>query len=231
MTLLGEAAVAMWWDIASTDRAEFENWHSHEHFPERMSIPGFRRGSRWASREGGEGFFVLYELATYETLTSGPYLARLNDPTPWSKKMMPLHRNMIRSQCRIIESFGGGVAGSMMTLRFSPLKGAAESLHRHLKIVLSKLSLQPGLTGAHLLQTQTPDIGLTHEQKVRGGADAVADGIILVSGYDFEMLSTVAGGELRADALIAAGATAAMNYSFFDLAFTMTPADIRAPSN
>ena len=68
MALLGIGAVAMWWDIAPAHRAEFEDWHSHEHFPERMSVPGFLRGSRWASAEGGDGFFVMYELEAYETL-------------------------------------------------------------------------------------------------------------------------------------------------------------------
>jgi hypothetical protein len=58
MALLGEAAVAMWWNMASDLRSEFEDWHSHEHFPERMRIPGFRRGSRWAGEGGAEGFFA-----------------------------------------------------------------------------------------------------------------------------------------------------------------------------
>ena len=88
MPLLGKAAVAMWWDMAAVHRAEFEDWHSHEHFPERLRIPGFRRGSRWASATGGDGFFTLYELQSYDTLTSPAYFARLNDPTPWSLKMM-----------------------------------------------------------------------------------------------------------------------------------------------
>jgi len=226
MTLLGQAAVAMWWDMASASRAEFEDWHSHEHFPERMSIPGFLRGSRWSSSEGGDGFFVLYELATYETLTSRDYLARLNDPTPWSKKMMPHHRNMIRSQCRVVESFGGGIARSMLTLRLSPKQGRAESLRQHLKNLFCDIQTQPGVTGAHLLQTQTPDVALTHEQRIRGG-DAVADWIVLVAGYDPPILSKLAGAELGMGALGDAGAAPAPLYSFFDLAYTMTPADIR----
>lgn len=65
MSLLGKAAVAMWWNIRPEQRAEFGDWHSHEHFPERMSIPGFRRGSRWVSTEDADGFFVLYELEQY----------------------------------------------------------------------------------------------------------------------------------------------------------------------
>lgn len=225
MTLLGQAAVAMWWDIAPESRAEFEDWHSHEHFPERMSIPGFLRGSRWASAQGTDGFFVLYELAAYETLTSSDYLARLNDPTPWSKMMMPLHRNMIRSQCRIIETFGGGIGRAMMTLRLSPQMGKADSLRLHLQGVMSKLPLQPGLTGAHLLHTRTPNAGVTHEQKIRGG-DAVADWIVLVSGYDSSALSKLAESELSGAALGGAGAMTTPHCALFDLSHAITPADI-----
>jgi hypothetical protein len=89
MSLLGKAAVAMWWNIRPELRSEFGDWHSHEHFPERMSIPGFRRGSRWTSTLDEEGFFVLYELEHYETLTSEAYIARLNAPTPWSTNDAP----------------------------------------------------------------------------------------------------------------------------------------------
>jgi hypothetical protein len=226
MTMLGKAAVAMWWDMSPANRAEFEDWHSHEHFPERMSIPGFLRGSRWASSEGTEGFFVLYELANYETLTSTRYLARLNDPTPWSTKMMPHHRNMVRSQCRTMATNGGGIARSMMTLRLSPKAGEAEKLGRHLQDLLARLPQQPGLTGGHLLHTQTPDTGLTQEQKIRGGADAVADWIVLVSGYDTDLLAKLAATEFSAGILGDAGAMPASRCAFYTLAFTMTPADI-----
>ena len=47
MPLLGSAALAMWWDIAPQVLADFEDWHSHEHFTERLGIPGFHRATRW----------------------------------------------------------------------------------------------------------------------------------------------------------------------------------------
>jgi len=59
MAMLGAAALAMWWDMAPDMRAEFEHWHTHEHFPERLALPGFMRASRWADAKGGDGFFVL----------------------------------------------------------------------------------------------------------------------------------------------------------------------------
>lgn len=226
MTLLGRAAVAMWWDMAPDQRAEFEDWHSHEHFPERMNIPGFLRGSRWSAADGSEGFFVIYELDGYETLTSEHYLARLNDPTPWSKKMMPHHRNMVRSQCRVIASHGGGVASVMATLRLSPQPGREEALSAHLHDALASLPSRPGVTGAHLLQTDTPKSGVTTEQRIRGGADAAADWIVLVSGYSDEALRQVLSSELQPAALEAAGASAGSSSSVFRLAFSMTRDDV-----
>ena len=124
MPLLGKAAVAMWWDVTLARRAEFDDWHSHEHFRERLGIPGFLRASRWASATGGDGYFVMYELDGLETLTSQRYLERLNDPSPSSRGMMPHHRNMVRSLCAIALTSGGGVARSMLTVRLSPRRAA-----------------------------------------------------------------------------------------------------------
>src|SRR6201999_1747652 len=146
MSLLGRAAVAMWWNIRAEQRSEFGDWHSHEHFPERMSIPGFRRGSRWTSTLDQEGFFVLYELEQYETLTSQGYLDRLNAPTPWSTKMMPHHLGMVRSQCRLAASFGGGIATSMATIRLAPQPGKEAGLKAAMVDVLRDLGSRPGLT-------------------------------------------------------------------------------------
>jgi hypothetical protein len=225
MSLLGSAAVAMWWNMAPDLRSEFEDWHSHEHFPERMSIRGFRRGSRWTSEDGGEGFFVLYELETYGTLTSADYLARLNDPTPWSTKMMPHHRNMVRSQCRVLETYGGGVAQFMLTLRFSPSVDRANDLDRNLGPVLANVPRLPGITGGHLLRTETPNAPTTAEQKIRGG-DAVADWIILVSGYNLEALVKVAGAELGATSLERAGGLSSSAASLYRLSYALTPYDL-----
>jgi hypothetical protein len=226
MPLLGTAALAMWWDMAATHRAEFEDWHSHEHFPERLSIPGFQRGSRWASATGGDGFFVMYELQTYETLTSPAYFARLNNPTPWSQTMMPRHGNMVRSQCQVLESFGSGIAAAMLTLRISPQPGRSDTLRDHLRTVLNVLPQRVGATSAHLLQTQTPQAATTTEQKIRGGADGVADWIVLVSGYDAQTLTALGDNELGPSALSEVGAMPGQISALYRLSHSMTPADL-----
>jgi hypothetical protein len=225
MSLLGKAAVAMWWNIRPEQRAEFGDWHSHEHFPERVSIAGFRRGSRWTSTSDAEGFFVLYELERYETLTSKGYLDRLNAPTPWSTKMMPHHLNMVRSQCFVEASFGGGVAASLATIRLSPRAAGHAELKSALIEALRELASKPGLTGAHLLITDTPKTASpTTEQKIRG-ADAAADWIVLISGYDPQIVQDVAAGRFSAAALHRLGAEEKTISGNYRLALTMTPQD------
>ena len=182
--MLGSAAVAMWWSIASEMREEFEDWHSREHMPERLAIPGFLRGTRWIAESGEPSYFVLYEASGLAAITSGPYLERLNNPTPWSRKMMPHHRNMVRSLCVLRAGWGGGLPQALATVRFSPRADA-----------LPKLPQRKGLTGAHLLEAQ-PMAGApqTAEQKIRGG-DGTADWVLLVGGYDVDAVKTVVMGE------------------------------------
>ncbi|MEQ1650366.1 MAG: hypothetical protein ABL898_17440 [Hyphomicrobiaceae bacterium] len=225
MALLGQAVLAMWWTVPSEHRDEFEDWHGHEHFPERLGIPGFLRGARWAARDGKGGQFVMYELTAVETLTSAPYLERLNAPSLWSQRMMPHHLGMVRCQCRVLESFGGGVAGSLATVRLSPENGAADRLRSALRVVMRDVPLRTGLTGAHLLEAQTPNIPLTVEQKIRG-ADKTADWIILVSGYDAAAVDACVSDALSDTALIAAGAMRDIVRTTHRLAYVLTAQDV-----
>lgn len=183
--MLGRSAVAIWCDVAPQARNEFDDWHAHEHMPERLSILGFLRGSRWVSGEGA--YFMLYEAKDEATVTSGPYLERLNNPTPWSRKMMREHRNMVRSVCRVDAAFGVGLGGALLTARFSSPPGLASEL-------LPSLPSRKGLIAAALLRRiPAPE---TTEQKLRGG-DASADWIVLVTGYDADAVAAVAADEMR----------------------------------
>jgi hypothetical protein len=209
--MLGKAAIAMWWEIAPSMQAEFEDWHSHEHMPERLAIPGFLRGSRWIALSGEPSYFVFYEAAKLATITRGHYVTRLNNPTPWSRKLMPHHRNMVRSLCLVRASFGAGIAHAMATIRFSPSRKPSASLARALR----RISEKKGLSGAHLLESQ-PMAGMrqTTEQKIRGG-DAAADWVLLVCGYDAAALEAAVAKDL-------AGMLAAPAVAFYRLSYTLS---------
>ena len=176
--MLGEAAVAMWWDVAPEVRGEWEDWHSREHMPERLSIPGFLRGSRWVS---GNSYFVLYEVSSIGVLTGGAYLERLNNPTPWSRRMMPHHRNMVRSLCHVRSRFGHGIGQALATIRSEISERA-----------LSALAARKGVTSACRLESESmAGLPQTTEQKIRGG-DAEAGWVALIGGYDADAVAVAA---------------------------------------
>lgn len=222
MALLGESALAMWWDMAPDLRAEFEHWHSHEHFPERLALPGFLRASRWSAADGSEGFFILYELQSHAALSSPEYLARLNAPTPWSTRLMPHHRNMVRCQTRVLHSHGAGVARHAMTLRLSPRPEQAQRLQAALRALVQDLPLRAGLAGAHLLRTDAPALAATTEQKIRGNADRSADWIFVVCGYELEAVRGLADGPLAPAALEGHGATPEPVAGWYALSLSQT---------
>ena len=221
----GAAAVAIWCDVDRQIKDEFDDWHAHEHMPERLAIPGFLRGSRWVSVDGRNSYFVLYELKELEILTAGPYLQRLNNPTPWSTKMMPHHRNMVRSLCRVESSFGAGLGEAMLTARLAPQAGAEERLGKWLGAeLLAGIPARKGLVAAQLLRDAGAVQGApTTEQKIRGG-DKAADRIMLVNGYAADVVTGLAAGELNEAALVAHGAAPGSIARVYELAYTLTAA-------
>ena len=196
MPLLGQAAMLLSFDVTAEAMAEHDDWHTHEHLPERLSIPGFLRGTRWVALAGGPRYFVLYEVAGLEVLTSQAYLGRLNNPTAWTSKLMPHYRGMKRGFCSVTGSFGSGLGHVALLIRLSPSAQAASALrHWLLAEALPGLPASPGIGSAHLLEgAVTPP--MTNEQRMRG-ADGAVDWAIVVAGYRQEAIETLAHTTLR----------------------------------
>ncbi len=218
--MLGQAAVAIWCDVAFEVRDEFDDWHAHEQMPERLAIPGFLRGSRWVA-EQGEGYFILYETQSEAVVTGAPYLERLNHPTPWSRQMMPHHRNMVRGLCRVQLSGGRALGQSLLTVRLSPQAERADALRAWLCDALVAMPDRKGLVAAALLHRigQAP-IAQTTEQRLRGG-EATPDWMVLVSGYSAKVIASVAAQELSQARMRAHGAAPGCIAGVYRLAYAL----------
>ena len=176
--LLGPAAMLLQFDVVPEAIPEHDDWHTREHLPERLSIPGFLRGTRWVATQGAPRYCVLYEVETLATLSSPPYLERLNDPSAWTRRMMPHYRGMTRGFCAVAASFGSGIGYAARLTRFTP---GEEAIAWLLKESLPELSSRRGIAGVHLLKgAATPQ--MTNEQRIRG-ADAGVDWALLLIGY------------------------------------------------
>lgn len=230
MALLGKAAMILSFDVAAEAIAEHDDWHSHEHFHERMSIPGFLRGSRWVARSGSgqPNYFVMYEVEDLDTLASPPYLERLNRPSPWTSKMMTQYRGMKRGFCRVICSYGFGLGQAGLLIRFSPAPDQEVALRDWLSHeLLPTLPAQRGLVSAHLFETARQP-GLTVEQRIRG-KDAAIDWVLLVSGYADSVVDALAGNALAAEELERHGATEIVA-GIYQLAHSLTERESATPN-
>jgi hypothetical protein len=190
MPLLGKAAMLLFFDVVQDAIPEHDDWHTHEHLPERLSIPGFVRGTRWVALDNRPSYFVMYEVEKLATLTTSAYLERLNNPSPWTAKMMPHYRGMSRGFCTVAGSFGYGMGQAGLVIRFKPAKESEPSLRKWLlQDILPQLPSRPGIGSVHLFEgAVTPQ--MTKEQRIRG-ADAGVDWALLVTGYDQDALAKI----------------------------------------
>jgi hypothetical protein len=118
MTLAGGSVVASWSRVAVAELNAVREWHSFEHMPERLALPGFLRGRRYRGLDDPGEWFILYEADSVAALTSQPYLERLNNPTEWTRRSIIHLRGAVRGVARVVSSCGDGVGGFLATMRY-----------------------------------------------------------------------------------------------------------------
>ncbi len=182
MSLAGQAVVAIWNGIAPEGRTEFYEWHNREHMPERVGIPGFRRGRRYIAKYGAPEFFTLYEADSAEVLVGQDYLNRLNNPTPWTRRVPPtFFRDTSRGICRVKLSLGVGQGGWMLTLRFGAEAGRETDLEQHLRhVALPPLADIVQVTGVHLCIADQAGSRIETAEKKGRPVDGIPSWLIMI---------------------------------------------------
>jgi hypothetical protein len=150
--LSGQGVVAIWNGIAEEGRSEFYQWHLHEHMPERVGIPGFRRGRRYRAvdKNTHPEFFTLYEVDAFEVLQAQDYANRLNAPTPWTKRATAHFKDTSRGLARVLASSGPGSGGALATVRFGVSEAHAQNTRAGLIRLVPELVTLSQITGVHL---------------------------------------------------------------------------------
>jgi hypothetical protein len=229
MPLLGKAAMLLSFDIAADAIVEHDDWHTHEHLPERLAIPGFVRGSRWTVEQGRPGYFVMYEVDELATLGSADYLERLNNPTPWTTKIMSHYVGMSRGLCRITASIGAGLGQTGLLIRFKPAPGGEAGLREWLvDEAMPGLPGQAGLARVHLFEAALAPQS-TSEQRIRG-RDAALDWALLVTGYSPESVAGLVDTEIGEAGLRQRGAIG-LSHGIYRMAFSLTAREAATPES
>jgi hypothetical protein len=199
--LAGEAVVAIWNGIEPGTREQYYDWHINEHMPERVGIPGFRRGRRYIAADTATRpeFFTLYEADTMQVLQGSGYTDRLNDPTPATTAVTAKFLDTFRALSRVLVSHGLGMGGALLTIRF-------DCDERHLiavRAMVRAAGQAHRIAGAHLCQCDvaTSSIRMA-ETKDRTDIQPPPACFIMVEAADPEALTDI----LLERALLGAGA-------------------------
>ncbi|HUC63333.1 MAG TPA: hypothetical protein VMF53_15395 [Alphaproteobacteria bacterium] len=227
MALRGRAFLAIWHDIASAGEAEYGVWHTRQHMPERVGVPGFLAGRRYVNWSlERERWFTLYEAATLEVFGSEGYRARLNNPTEWSLRTQPHFRNFVRSACVLSASVGRGTGGALATIRLDIAQGGRAEFEAASEALAHRIAAIDGITGAHF-GIAAPDVTRvkTRESELRAATgEAVFDALAMVEGVGAREVAAALPDVRRQ--LGAAVKIAAEQSAVYDLAYLLRSDDL-----
>ena len=175
----GNGYLAIWSDLAPQNLTDWAHWMTREHGLERVGVTGFLACRIFRALGASVNrYFILYELED-ERVVSGPeYLARLNAPTPWSQRIMPLLGNFARGGGRIAASAGTGQGGIVAPLRLE----AAPSWDAAAVVVeLAKLDR---IIAARVLLTDLAQTAIKTREKGMRANDGSFAALLLIEGMD-----------------------------------------------
>ena len=124
---------------------EYETWHTFEHVPERVGLPGFVQARRYRVVEDPTRYFTCYWVASLDTFSTPAYQAVFKHPTPWSARMRMELRDFSRMPCTTGGTYGNSSASALSTLR---LGSAAPAFVAHLDACLRQMVNQGSLVCA-----------------------------------------------------------------------------------
>ncbi len=197
MGLLGSAVLVNWGGIVEEKDIEYNEWHSKQHMPERISLPGFLRGLRAVGIPGtniNHKYFMMYEAERKEVFTSKKYLERLNNPTKWTKEILSHYLSPSRTICSVISSKSIGVGGYFSTIRFLGENIPNNQNVENLKPFLPKILKLNGITGMHIILGDSSYGQMnTEEKKYRssqGLNDQIVSQAVIIEGLNYPSLET-----------------------------------------
>ena len=197
MGLLGNAVLVNWGGIVETKEIEYNEWHSKEHMPERISLPGFLRGLRAVGIPGTDlnhKYFMMYEAEQKEVFTSRKYLERLNNPTEWTKEILSNYLSPSRTICSVVYSKSIGIGGYFATIRFLGEKILIKHNVENLKLFTPKILKLNGITGIHVILGDSSYGQMNTEEKkfrsLQGLNDQIVSQAVIIEGLNCYSLQT-----------------------------------------
>ena len=182
------AWLALWNGFDPARDAEYNDWHAREHVPERLTVPGMLRASRYrAVDDAVYPYFTLYEMASIDVLASPEYQALLQHPTDWTRRMRTSFGELLRIPCQVIDSAAGVRGTALMSLQIRGGDAAA------LRAGMRQLSAAAGVVGVHSGREDTAVAPLPWHGGAPMSAAQSSTHLLLVESQSLDILQVLAG--------------------------------------
>ena len=223
------AFLALWNSISSAAlQPQYEVWHTFEHVPERVGLPGFMEAKRYRSLTvptKPPDYFTCYWLKTIDALNSPQYREVFAHPTPWSARMRTELRDFLRLPCTLGGSYGQSTASRLASVH---LRGDASAFARLVSRELAHRVDHAELVCAHWgSAVQTQAIPIANRAGAPAPGSHGSDFVVMLQGLDTGAL------RVQAQQLLQALRPAAAPVSppaFFELLSQVRQDDLSSPA-
>lgn len=177
----GQAQLAIWSDIEPDQETDYLHWLAREHVLERVGVEGFLSGRVFRSEVAGKRrFFITYELLEAAVLAGPSYLARLNAPTPWSQRTMPILQNFARGGGPVVARSGLGCGAVAVPLRMD-LEAAGLLNDGAQQALVDRIAALDAVAQVWLMRVDAAATGVpTKEKAMRRSAEGAFDGVLVI---------------------------------------------------
>lgn len=189
----GAGFLTIWSDIAPERETDYIHWLTREHTTERVSADGFLAVRVFrALIPDHRRYLINYELETPEAVAGPDYVNRLNNPTPWTQRTLPVLENFIRGGGRVLHAAGVGQGGFLTALTI------AGQVPANSKDIVDSLVQGDRIAAVRLFETDPDNTAVKTKEKGLRKVDPGADdrsfgGVLLIEGIDENAVKTALG--------------------------------------
>ena len=179
MRVSAEGMLAIWSDVTPQSETDYLHWLTREHAAERVSTAGFLSVRVFRAIDFDIcRYFIVYDLESPSALSGDDYVGKLNNPTPWSQRIMPTLKNFVRGGGRVTAASGIGHGGFAAAI-------ALERSHvAEAQSLVLKLVTMDRICAARLLEVDRAGTSIPTQEKSLRHQDQSFANLLVVDGLD-----------------------------------------------
>ena len=161
--------LAIWCEIGAEDLSDYRAWITKEHIADRTFLPGWN-GARFCVDVTNErAHFFLYATENKDVFSAQPYLNVLNNPSPWTNRIMPKFGPFDRALGEQLFKLGNGFGSYMLVSR---IKDESSIDLADVKSKFAKFMDMPDIVSVRLMKLDRSATDIKSQEKtMRKGAE------------------------------------------------------------